>query len=128
MYVLIFLTFTKRNNFYLSKAKFPTLRSQFYLSSRVVHSFVHESGSRYSFANAEAKRFREGLRQFAQVCNILALNLFEVSCSSRYVLFSPEKFTLKTVTTCSRLIRPVVASCAGSNSVSTVYLACTLSR
>jgi len=85
---------------------------------RAAQSLVHKQDSR-SFAITEMKRFSEGLK------NNFGESLYD-TCAEfvwYFLLFSlrvvPRK--LKTVTTCSRFIRALVAACPGSNMV-LVYL------
>ena len=110
MYVLIFLLFFERNS-YLPEVKFhPSFACNFLC--RAAHSFVRRPDNR-SLAVTETKRFSEGLRNiFCEVCEILALHWFDISCSFSLCVATGKSIT---VTTCSRFIRALVTACPGNN-------------
>lgn len=73
------LLFTKRNNFYLPKVKFHCSLATFVAALHTA-SFTDKLGSRVQFCKKWDETLREGLRNnFAHVCKILALNLFDIS-------------------------------------------------
>ena len=100
---LTFLLFTKRNNFCLLTELSSPIARNFLCRA----SFVHKPDSR-SFTNTKRTRFSAGLRNnFAQVCEILALNFFDISSSSRCALLPESWKPLPRATGSYRLWSPL---------------------